>query len=63
MRDSGVQEKPDMSVLRLYQNFKRVGTSLVEGDSVINVVSRWYRNAGQLKTGRLIGTDQFGNKY
>lgn len=52
-----------MSLLRFYQNLKRVGSTLKDGESLGNVVYRWYRNAGQLKAGRLVGADQFGNKY
>lgn len=49
-----------MSVLRFFQNLKRAKES---GEGLTGLAARWYRNAGQLKYGRLVGEDQFGNKY
>jgi hypothetical protein len=48
-----------MSFLRFCQNLRRARES---GEGLTGLVVRWYRNAGQLKYGRLVGEDQFGNK-
>ena len=33
------------------------------GQSIPEIAVRWRRNAGQFKTGNLVGTDEYGNKY
>lgn len=51
---------PMKSLFNTYKNMKKTFES---GQSLTEIAVRWRRNAGQFKTGTLVGTDEYGNKY
>lgn len=48
------------SFLNTFRNFQQ---TVQGGESVAEMLVRFRRNAGQFKTGTLVGTDEYGNKY
>lgn len=47
----------------LFNTFKNMKKTYESGQSIPEIAVRWRRNAGQFKTGNLVGTDEYGNKY
>jgi hypothetical protein len=48
------------SLLNTCRNLQK---TLQSGQSIAEILVRFRRNAGQFKTGTLVGTDEYGNKY